>query len=33
MRTMIAFVVGFILGVWFGFIVTAVLIAGRDDRR
>ena len=29
---MIALMIGFVIGGWFGFSVAAVLVAGRDDR-
>ena len=31
MKTIITFVIGFILGCWFGFLITAILVAGRID--
>ena len=29
---MIKFLIGFIIGVWFGVMALALLVAGRDDR-
>lgn len=28
---MITFIVGFVLGAWFGIVVAAVLVAGKDN--